>query len=131
MAVRKQCPLCPPRDPACPYPLVHLRIEDTMKQTVYKGREVRIELVSRTDLTEKTTEHLRAYVNGVGQFSFNKYTDEVHALREVKRYIDAVDAAAEKQRHRYAADGYVKPTSDFADSWQRNLEYTDEAMAAA
>lgn len=89
-----------------------------MISTVYKGREVRIELVSKTDLTESTAEHLRAVVNGVPQFSFDKYTDPHFALREVCRYIDAVDAAAEKQRHRFEADGYVRPSSDFAASWQ-------------
>lgn len=117
MAVRKQCPLCPPRDPDCQYPRTHDRIEDTMLSTVYKGREVRIELVSHTDLTEKTTEHLRSVVNGVQQFTFRKYTDPAFALREVERYIDAVDAATEKQAHRFEADGYLRPSSDFAGSW--------------
>lgn len=129
--VQVSCPLCPPHDPDCQYPRSHFRIEDTMRSTVYKGREVRIELVSRTDLAEKTIEHLRAVVNGARQFSFDKYTDPDFALAEVKRYIDAVDMAAEKQAHRFEADGYLRPTSDFADSWQRNLEYTDEAQVAA
>jgi hypothetical protein len=69
----------------------------------YKGREVRIELVSTTDLTGRVNEHLRAYVNGTGQFSFNKYTDPAFALVEIKRYIDAVDMAAERNAQKVAA----------------------------
>ncbi len=88
-----------------------------MISTVYKGRTVEIQLVSTTDLTGKVTEHLRAIVNGTPQFSFGKYTPAEFAFGEIKRYIDAVDAQAEKVRHRYEADGYIKPTSDFSPSW--------------
>ncbi len=88
-----------------------------MLTETYKGREITVELVSTIDATEHVAEYLRTTVNGQPQFSFNKYSPETHALAEIKRYIDAVDAQAEKVRHRYEADGYIKPTSDFAGSW--------------
>ena len=90
-----------------------------MLSTAYKGREIQVELTTKTDLTGRTEEYVSVSVNGSAQFSYQKYTSAAFAFEQTARYIDAVDAADEKARRKYAVGGYVEQrNADFADSWR-------------
>jgi len=96
--------------------------------TLYHGRTITIEsagAVSReTNMFDEypasRNEFKRVVVNGCAQFSFQG--DDRFVLAETTRYIDAVDAAAERARQKAAAGGYTSAsTSDFAPSWDRRI----------
>lgn len=95
--------------------------------TIYKGRTlVVLEEVRLTDAHDEndqpvliSTGHVRSVVNGTPQFGYSRGTDARYVLDETRRYIDAVDMAAERDAQRAAAGAYVPTTGqDFAASWK-------------
>lgn len=97
-----------------------------LADTVYKGRTITIESagsLSREDnlfddFPNSRNEHKRVIVNGAAQFSFQG--DDRFVLAETTRYIDAMDAAAERSRQKFAAGGYMsRSNTDYAESWSQ------------
>jgi hypothetical protein len=95
--------------------------------SLYKGRTITIEsagAISREDnlfdaFPASRDEFKRVVVNGSAQFGFQG--DDRFVRAETERYIDAVDAAAERSRQKAAAGGYTSGrNTDFAESWNRS-----------